>query len=321
MRSPWWRRVGPVVGAALLVALVMRLGTGPVGEGLLALGPPLLGTALVLTVLTTVCSALRWQLVARYVGGGLTLGTAVAACYQSQLINLTLPGGVIGDVDRGLRQGRRVASVRGGLGAVLLERTAGQVVLVAVTVLALLVATPFALGGTTAGASAGGVTAAAGATPVAPGALVRGAALLGGAALVIGSVLLARRVGWAFVAGVGLTSLGAVAGHVATLVVAARTVGVTLPLGRLVPLALVVLLVAGLPLNLAGWGPREGAAAWAFAAAGSSASEGLAVAVAYGAAVTVAALPGVVGLLRRTRPRPARSAAPGPAGAEVVVRG
>jgi hypothetical protein len=61
--------------------------------------------------------------------------------------------------------------------------------------------------------------------------------------------------------------------------------------------ALFVLLVSAVPLNLAGWGPREGTAAWAFAAAGLGASQGLAVAVAYGAIVFVATLPGAVLLL------------------------
>jgi hypothetical protein len=72
---------------------------------------------------------------------------------------------------------------------------------------------------------------------------------------------------------------------------------VTTPLVTLLPLAVLVLVAAGLPLNLAGWGPREGMAAWAFAAAGLGASQGVATAVAYGAMVFVANLPGAVLLL------------------------
>ena len=68
------------------------------------------------------------------------------------------------------------------------------------------------------------------------------------------------------------------------------------------PLALVVLLAAGLPLNVAGWGPREGAAAWVFAAVGLGAAQGLAVAVAYGAIVLVATLPGAVLLVAGRSP-------------------
>ena len=92
----------------------------------------------------------------------------------------------------------------------------------------------------------------------------------------------------------------ATAGHVTTYVVAARAVGVDSGVTTLVPLGLVVLLAAGLPLNLAGWGPREGMAAWVFAAAGLGAGTGVATAVAFGAVVLVANLPGAV-VLASTR--------------------
>ena len=58
------------------------------------------------------------------------------------------------------------------------------------------------------------------------------------------------------------------------------------------PLALLVLLAMALPLNIAGWGPREGVAAWAFGAAGLTAAQGVATAVTYGVLVLVASLPG-----------------------------
>jgi len=59
------------------------------------------------------------------------------------------------------------------------------------------------------------------------------------------------------------------------------------------------------PANVAGWGPREGVAAWAFAATGLGASAGITAATAYGVLVLLAALPGAVVLLvqlLRTRP-------------------
>jgi uncharacterized membrane protein YbhN (UPF0104 family) len=99
--------------------------------------------------------------------------------------------------------------------------------------------------------------------------------------------LLARRV-WPAVA---LSSALVVAGHAATFLIAARTVGVTAPASQLLPLALLVLAAAALP-NVGGWGPREGMTAWAFAAAGIGASLGVATAVAYGVMVFVAGLPG-----------------------------
>ena len=100
-------------------------------------------------------------------------------------------------------------------------------------------------------------------------------------------------------------------GHAATFVVAARTVGVeSAPLSRLMPLALLALLAMVLP-SIGGWGPREGATAWVFAAAGLGADRGAATAVAYGVLVLVASLPGavvlVVGWLPRRRVSKARS--------------
>ncbi len=94
--------------------------------------------------------------------------------------------------------------------------------------------------------------------------------------------------------GVLLASLGALLGPVATFVVAARAAGVTTSVPVLVPLALLVLLAMALPLNVAGWGPREGVAAWAFAATGLGAGAGVATAVVYGLMTIVAVLPGAL---------------------------
>jgi uncharacterized membrane protein YbhN (UPF0104 family) len=96
-----------------------------------------------------------------------------------------------------------------------------------------------------------------------------------------------------------------VAGHATVLAVAMRATGVEVGLGSIVPLALVVLAGSAVPANVAGWGPREGVAAWAFAATGLGASAGITAATAYGVLVLLAALPGAVVLLvqlLRTRP-------------------
>jgi hypothetical protein len=107
-----------------------------------------------------------------------------------------------------------------------------------------------------------------------------------------------------------LASVLVFVGHAATFVVAARTTGVDAPLSRLVPLAVLALLAVVLP-SIAGWGPREGATAWVFAAAGLGADKGAATAVAYGVLVLAASLPGamvlVVGWLPRRRASRTRS--------------
>jgi hypothetical protein len=87
--------------------------------------------------------------------------------------------------------------------------------------------------------------------------------------------------------------------------VAARAAGADASLARLAPLVLLVLVASGLPLNIAGWGPREGAAGWLFGLAGMSAQQGVATAVVYGVMVLAASLPGalvlVVSVVRRSR--------------------
>jgi hypothetical protein len=54
-----------------------------------------------------------------------------------------------------------------------------------------------------------------------------------------------------------------------------------------------------LPVNVGGWGPREAVTAWAFGAAGLSATQGLTIAVVYGLFAFVAALPGAIVLVVR----------------------
>jgi hypothetical protein len=107
-------------------------------------------------------------------------------------------------------------------------------------------------------------------------------------------------------------SLVVVAGHLAVLLVAVRVVGSGTPLTGLVPAALLVLLAAAVPFNIAGWGPREGAAAWAFASAGMTEAQGVTVAAVYGVLATVAALPGVVALLASRRASGRRLPSVGP---------
>jgi len=111
-----------------------------------------------------------------------------------------------------------------------------------------------------------------------------------------------------------LASLLVVAGHATAFVVAARSAGATTPLAQMVPLALLALLAMVLP-SIAGWGPREGVTAWAFAAAGLGASQGVATAVVYGVMSFVASLPGALVLMAAWVPRTAVAQADGAADA------
>src|SRR5204863_2368711 len=108
-------------------------------DGLRTVDGAALAAAAGLAMLTTVCCAWRWRIVARGLGVDLPLGTAVAAYYRSIFLNVTLPGGVVGDVHRGISHGRDTSDVGRGLRAVAWERSAGQVVQMVLTVAVLLV--------------------------------------------------------------------------------------------------------------------------------------------------------------------------------------
>src|SRR3954467_3529821 len=138
-RRALWRWGRPAIAAATLAVLVWRLGTGPFVDGVRVVDGRSLAAGAGLAVLTTVCSAWRWRIVARGLGVELSFRAAVAAYYRSLFLNVTLPGGVVGDVHRGISHGRDTRDVGRGLRAVALERSAGQVVQVILTVAVLLV--------------------------------------------------------------------------------------------------------------------------------------------------------------------------------------
>lgn len=290
--SLWaWARV--LGGVGILALLVWRVGTSPFLHGLRAVDGFALVAAFGLGAVTTVCCAWRWRLIAAGLGVRLSLGAAVGAYYRSQFLNTTLPGGVVGDVHRAVRHGLDIGDVGLAVRSVVFDRLAGQVVQAAIAVIVL-----FALPSpvrshmpvVTIGAVAFGVALVLGVRAVARGRSWRWMRLVE-----IGDGLLSRRV-WTPVV---LLSTVVVAGHVATFLLAARRAGSTAPMTLLVPLALLALLAMGLPVNVAGWGPRESVAAWAFGAAGLTVTQGVATAVTYGVLVLFASLPGAAVLVAR----------------------
>lgn len=280
----WWgslastlRLVAPV---AVLVVLVGQLGAGPFVEAVAGVSPPVVLVAVAVTALATLCCAGRWVWTARRLGLELDLRTAVPAYYRSLLLNQTLPGGVLGDVHRAVRQG--------ALRAVAWERAIGQVGMLAAAAVVLVVLpspVPRAL-------AAGSALGLAVAVAVLVWGRGRSHLLADVGALVVRDV-------WRPLA----LSVAAAAGHVAVLLVVVRT---TLPdVGVLtaLPLVVAVLAASSLPMSLAGWGPREGAAAALFALAGLGAAPGLTVAATYGVLSLLAALPGALLLAGDLLPR------------------
>ena len=330
--GPAVRRFGPsllrlAAGVIVLWFLVRQLGATPFEDGLRAVTWQAVLAAVTLTVLTSVCSAWRWRVVARALGADIDLRRATGAYYRSLFLNSVLPGGILGDVHRAVTQGRRAGDVGQGVRAVAWERLCGQVIQAVVTAVVLLTlpspvrpALPYVLAG---------VAVIAGcAALVVGGAARRGRSRPARAARAIAADL--RR--GLLVPGVWpqltLASLLVVAGHTATFVIAARVAGCTAPLGELIALLMVVQIAAGIPLSVGGWGPREGVAAWAFAAAGIGAANGVTVATLYAVLMLAAVAPGAGLLLRdavlrrRGRGHPGESRKPDPASlTKEAVRG
>lgn len=288
----WGRFLGP---ALVFTVLVWRLGTSPFLAGLRTVNGGALAMAAGVVVLTTICCAWRWRVVAAGLGLDLSLPAAVAAYYRALFLNVTLPGGVVGDVHRGVSQGRSSGDVSRALRSVGWERFAGQVVQVLVSIVVLLVlpspvhaVMPLVAG--TVLVAVIGVLSMARARPC--GGRSAFTRLRRVAADDIRHGLLARRA-WP---GIAVASALAVAGHAAIFLLAARTAGVSAPPSRMLPIALLAMAAMVLP-SVGGWGPREGVTAWAFAASGLGAGRGLATAVVYGVMVLVSALPGAAVLM------------------------
>lgn len=283
-----WARPAAVV--AVLAAVAWRLGSGPFLDGVRAIDGGAMAAAAAIFLLTTCCCAWRWRIVATGVGVDVSLPAAIAAYYRCLFLNLVLPGGIAGDVHRGVSHGRDVKDVGRALRAVFWERTAGQLVQVALTVAVLFVlpsplrpAMPFVAGALAATALIAVVALR--------GKSHRGRARWDRARSAVASDirdgLLRRRA----LPAIALLSTVAILGHALTFLIAARAVGVTAPISELLPLAFIAMMAMTLP-NIGGWGPREGVTAWAFSAAGLGAERGAATAVAYGVMVLAASLPG-----------------------------
>lgn len=294
MRTCLWA-CSHVIGPALVLAvLVWRLGTGPFLDGVRSVDGRALAAATAIVALTTVCCAWRWKVVARGLGVELSLPTAVAAYYRALFLNVTLPGGIAGDVHRGVSHGRDVRDIGRALRAVVWERLAGQVVQVLLTVVALLalpspVKSAMPLVAISLAVAVAAVVLAARLRPDEMSAWGR---LRSAAAADIQGALLARRA-WL---GIALVSALVVGGYAIAFVIAARSAGTIAPLPRMLPIALLAIMAMVLP-NIGGWGPREGVTAWVFAASGLGAGRGVATAVVYGVIVLVASLPGAAVLL------------------------
>jgi uncharacterized membrane protein YbhN (UPF0104 family) len=278
--------------AVVLMVLVWRMVDGAeVAARLRGLRPGWVVVAVVLLLGQTVLSALRWRLTAAQLGHQMSRRLALREYFLAQVVNLALPGGVLGDAGRAVRAGA-VAGVERAGQAVVFERLAGQAALMVVVL----------------GAALG--------VSLAPGGIVLPRAVLVGlaiaAAVLLAAGILVATVGarWARLAAWLMAamqavfarevwqkqvvlSIGTVAANLLAFAACAAAVGVMLPLGGVLVILPLVLFTMLVPLTIGGWGLREGAAVVLFPLVGATGAEGFAASAAFGVVFLLTSLLGM----------------------------
>jgi uncharacterized membrane protein YbhN (UPF0104 family) len=285
-----WRAARLATGPVVLVAVAVLVDPGRLLGYLVGLDPVWLLPIVGLSLIQFGVSAWRWRFTAQRLGLALTRRQALADYYVAVLLNQCLPGGVLGDANRAWRHARAAGNTVGAAQAVLLERVSGQLAMAVVALLSV----PAVPGIAGAVARHPWLTVSLGAFGLLAVGLALGHAWWRPGA-VLPRALLGKRV-WPIQLG---TSLVVVATYIGIYALAARSLGVDRSLLEVVPLIPFVLLAMLVPLSVAGWGVREGAAGALWLASGWPAAEGVAVSVAYGALNLVLALPGLAVVLAR----------------------
>lgn len=290
-------RVTQAVVTVGLLALLWQVADGADAARVLLSANPwwLLAALLTLTLHTALASA-RWRVTAGALGLTLTRWHALREYYLAQLVNQTVPGGVVGDAGRAVRS-RGQAGLTVATQAVIVERLAGQIAVLIVMLIAVAATTalpgglewPVWLLGLAAAIAAGAIAGlallvAAGRLPGRWGPRIRELASTAAIALV-GRTVIVRQ---------ALLSAGTTLCILAAFAFCARAVGLTLPVGAVVTLVPLILLTMLIPVTISGWGLREGAATALLPLAGATASASLATSVAFGLISLLAVLPGAV---------------------------
>ena len=99
-----------------------------------------------------------------------------------------------------------------------------------------------------------------------------------------------------------LASLLIVASYVGVYLCCMRMIGIDTPVAQAAPLVPWVLLAMAIPLSIAGWGVREGAAALLWQAVGLDPAERVAISISYGVVILLSSLPGALILLHHAVP-------------------
>jgi uncharacterized membrane protein YbhN (UPF0104 family) len=255
--------------------------------------------ALAALTVQTVLSAYRWQFTAHQLGQSFSLRHGISEYYLSQIVNQSLPGGVLGDAGRALRA-RHNGGLRRSGAAVVIERGLGQASLLAVLAMAFLVPTrpdlPVAVQGIITTLLVGGALIV---TVLTTAKFLRGRigdAARGGASLAARAILhdgaLPRQI---------VLNLTITAANIAAFAFCAHATDTPMSASQAALLVPLILLTMIIPLTISGWGIREGAAAALFPVIGATGAAGLAASTAFGLMFLVSTLPGILVLIAQHR--------------------
>ncbi|MDI9245605.1 lysylphosphatidylglycerol synthase transmembrane domain-containing protein [Marinobacter sp. CHS3-4] len=263
--------------------------------------------ALVVSVFQVVISAWRWRFTAGRLGLHLPFRAAIREYYLAMFLNQCLPGGVVGDVNRAWRHGRGSGVGKKSFHAVMIERLSGQIVMALVAILAciwLVIRFPgisFQVERLLSSATGYGLITIA--------ALLL-ALYLGGRAwqsmrnyfYELGSDIYQGLIHRSALLVQLFSSLIVMATYLSVFLLLAASAGTgSGVVGAVTLLALcsLLLLAMVIPLTIAGWGVREGAAALLWPLVGLPAEQGVALSVGYGLTILLSSLPGVLFVFSR----------------------
>jgi glycosyltransferase 2 family protein len=278
----------------LVVGFVIRsIDAGELWQELARFSPYALVPALALTVFQVALSAWRWRYTVERLGLPLAYGVAVREYYLAMFLNQVLPGGVLGDVNRAWRHGSGAGERLSAVHGVAIERLSGQLVLALVVVIS--VSWLLGSGRVTAVQWNGGLWLGVGVIAVF---LALWLALKTGLAAYLQRLRqdlyqsLLNRTVLPVQIGSSLLVLMSYLGVFLCLAWGAGYIESTESAAIIASLGSILLLSMVVPLTVAGWGIREGAAALLWPMAGLPAEQGVALSVGYGTLVLVSSLPG-----------------------------
>lgn len=276
------------ISLALLYVAVKFVNFGALRERLYRLNYTWIAATLIALWLQLALVSLRWKWIADSCGGCLSAGRAVLYTLIGSFFSQVLPSTVSGDAARAWLLARDAGAWRSAIFSVLIDRVAGLIWLAVLVLVCLpwsLVLIENPIGRTTllligvAGAAAPAALPALsllGRTSMADWKAIRHLADIAKTAW---TVLTSARTGVA-VAFISITV------HLMTILIlwsCAQAIGSTFTLLNSLLLIPPVILIAAVPVSIAGWGVRESAMIAAFTYAGLPESDGLLVSILFGA--------------------------------------